>query len=104
MNKTNLELKHYCSDFINIRKVLSKIGARKEVVKRQIDYFFDLPKKPEGISPRLKLRIEGKIKTLIYYERPDFVKAKDTTSDVKLYDVKDNNLLINCMKGVAFSY
>lgn len=93
MNKTNLELKHYCSDFVNVRKVLSKMGAKKEVVKRQVDYFFELPKKLGGTSPRLKLRIEEKIKTLIYYERPDFVKAKDTTSDIKLYDVKDNDLL-----------
>ncbi len=72
---------------------MSKIGAKKEVVKRQIDYFFELPKKAGATSPRLKLRIEGKVKTLIYYERPDFVKAKDTTSDIKLYDVEDNNLL-----------
>ena len=93
MNETNLELKHYCSDFVNVRKVLSKMGAQKEVVKRQVDYFFELPKKLGGTSPRLKLRVEGKAKTLIYYERPDFVKAKDTTSDIKLYDVKDNNLL-----------
>jgi len=93
MNKTNLELKHHCSDFVSVRKVLSKIGAKKEVVKRQVDYFFELPNKRGGTSPRLKLRVEGKVKTLIYYERPDFVKAKDTTSDIKLYDVKDNNLL-----------
>jgi adenylate cyclase class IV len=41
----------------------------------------------------LKLRIEGKVKTLVYYERPNFVKAKDTTSDVKSYSVADNELL-----------
>ena len=93
MNKTNLELKHYCTDFVGVRKVLSKIGAKKEVVKRQVDYFFELPQKTGNTSPRLKLRVEGKLKTLIYYERPDFVKAKDTTSDIKLYDVKDNDLL-----------
>lgn len=69
------------------------MGAKKEVVKSQVDYFFELPKKSRTTSPRLKLRIEGKVKTLIYYERPDFVKAKDTTSDIKLYDVKDNDLL-----------
>lgn len=93
MNKTNLELKHQCSDFVNIRKVLGKIGAKKKVVKRQVDYFFELPNKIGSTSPRLKLRVEGKLKTLIYYERPDFVKAKDTTSDIKLYDVKDKELL-----------
>ena len=93
MNKTNLELKHYCSYFVNVRKVLSKIGAKKDVVKRQVDYFFELPNKTGSVSPRMKLRVEGRVKTLIYYERPDFVKAKDTTSDIKLYNVKDNNLL-----------
>ena len=45
MNKTNLELKHHCTDFVGVRKVLSIIGAKKEVVKRQVDYFFGLPRK-----------------------------------------------------------
>jgi len=92
MNKTNLELKHYCSDFANVRKVLSKMGAKKEVVKRQKDYFFFLPTNV-GVSPRLKLRIEGKTKTLVHYERPDFIKGKDTVADVKLYSVTDAELL-----------
>jgi adenylate cyclase class IV len=91
MNKTNLELKHYCSDFAKIRNVLKQIGVTKEVVKNQKDYFFNLSENNRG--GRLKLRIEGKTRTLIYYERPDFVKAKDTTSDVKLYNVVDNELL-----------
>jgi adenylate cyclase class 2 len=91
MNKINLELKHYCYDFNKVRKVLKEIGATKEVVKNQKDYFFNLP--DSNTAGRLKLRIEGKIKTLVYYERPDFVKAKDTTSDVKLYSVTDNELL-----------
>lgn len=91
MNKTNLELKHYCSDFSKVRTVLKQMGAIKEVVKNQKDYFFNLPK--ENASGRLKLRIEGKEKTLVYYERPDFVKAKDTTSLVKLYTIADNEFL-----------
>lgn len=91
MNKTNLELKHYCSDFSKVRMALKQLGATKEVVKNQKDYFFNLPK--ENISGRLKLRIEGKKKTLVYYERPDFVKAKDTTSLVKLYSISDNEFL-----------
>jgi len=91
MNKTNLELKHYCSDFSKIRNVLKQIGATKEVVKNQKDYFFNLPS--DNNSGRLKLRIEGKIKTLVYYERPDFVKAKDTISNTKLYNVTHKELL-----------
>lgn len=93
MYKINLELKHHCNNFVNVRKILSKIGAKKEVVKRQIDYFFELPIKTKSTSPRLKLRVEGRSKTLIYYKRPGFIKGKDTISDVKLYNVKDNNLL-----------
>lgn len=90
MNKTNLELKHYCTDFAKVRDVLKKLGAKKEIVKNQKDYFFNLPQNSSG---RLKLRIEGKVKTLVYYERPDFVNAKDTTSKVQLYSVADNQLL-----------
>jgi len=93
MNKTNLELKHYCSDFKKVRAVLKELGAEKDIVKKQKDYFFELPVSKNKNSPRLKLRVEGKKKTLVYYERPDFVKAKDTASQVKLYDVKDEQLL-----------
>jgi len=92
MNKTNLELKHYCSDFKKIRETLKEIGAKKEIAKNQKDYFFNLPNKAQK-NPRFKLRIEGKKQTLVYYERPNFVKGKDTASVVKLYDVKDKQLL-----------
>lgn len=101
MNKINLELKHYCSDFNKVRQVLKQIGAKKEIVKKQKDYFFELPKKKDASSPRLKLRIEGKKQTLVYYERPDFSKAKSTTSDVKLYDVKDRELLLFLDKALG---
>lgn len=93
MDKTNIELKHYCTDFKKVRAVLKEIGAKKEVVKTQKDYFFELPKNADKVSPRLKLRIEGDTKTLIYYQRPDFTKTKDAVADVKLYEVKDNQLL-----------
>jgi len=102
MNKTNLELKHYCADFKKIRKFLKKIGASKEIVKTQKDYFYNLPKTKENNSGRLKLRIEGDKFFLVYYERPDFVKAKETTSQVKLLTVKDDELLpfLNEVLGV----
>lgn len=92
MNKTNLELKHLCSDFSAVRKILKIIGAKKEVVKIQKDFFFELPKK-QGANPRLKLRIENKEETLIYYDRPDFKKGKETNAKIKLYEVKDKELL-----------
>ena len=102
MNKTNLELKHYCTDFKKVRGVLEEFGAEKEIVKKQKDYFFELPVAQNKNSPRLKLRVEGKKKTLVYYERPDFVKAKDTASQVKLYEVKDEQLqgLLTAALGV----
>ncbi len=93
MNKTNIELKHHCADFKKVRVVLKELGAEKEIVKNQKDYFFELPKDKKKISPRLKLRIEGDTKTLIYYERPDFTKTKDAVADVKLYVVNDTQLL-----------
>jgi adenylate cyclase class 2 len=92
MNQNNLELKHFCSDFAAIRKVLLEIGASKDVIKTQKDYFFELPKPKTG-NPRLKLRIENEIEKLIYYDRPEFKKGKDTASKIKLYEVKDKNLL-----------
>lgn len=61
-SKTNLELKHYCPDFNKIRTVLKKIGAKKFVVKKQKDYFFNLPEIKGKQSPRLKLRIENLLK------------------------------------------
>ncbi len=91
MNKVNLELKCYCPDFSKVRNVLKQIGAKKEIVKNQKDYFFELPASKKN-SPRLKLRIEGKDKTLVYYERPDFTKNKGAVADIKLYDVNDNDL------------
>lgn len=42
---------------------------------------------------KLKLRIENKQQTLVYYERSDFQKIEDITSDVKLYNVNDKQLL-----------
>lgn len=101
MNKTNLELKHYCDDFPKIRAILKEIGAKKIIVKNQKDYFFNLPVLNKTKNPRLKLRIEGENQSLIYYERPQFVKGKDVASDIKLYDVKDKQLLPFLVKSLG---
>jgi adenylate cyclase, class 2 len=93
MNSANLELKHYCADFVKVRKVLTKIGAVKETVKTQKDFFYNLPKAKEEKSGRLKMRVEGGKKRLVYYERPEFVKGKETVSLVKLFTVQDDKLL-----------
>lgn len=94
MNKTNLELKHYCPDFKPVREILKQLGVKKELVKKQKDYFFNLPVNKKQYSGRLKMRLEASKKTLIYYERPDFMKGKETAADIKLYEVKDKNLLV----------
>lgn len=69
------------------------LGATREVVKKQKDYFFNLPKQGGNKNPRLKLRIENSSKMLIYYERPNFTKSKNNIADIKLYSVIDNELL-----------
>ncbi|MEZ4156952.1 MAG: class IV adenylate cyclase [Candidatus Paceibacterota bacterium] len=93
MDKANLELKHRCFKFPEIRDALREIGATKVATKKQKDYFFNLPRDARKNSPRLKLRIENKQQELIYYERPNFNKAKGAVADIKLYPVKDEQLL-----------
>ena len=89
MNKTNLELKHFCPNFNKIRFLLKELGAKKEITKTQTDYFFDTV----NLKARLKLRVEGKKQLLVYYERPDFAEGKSATAKIKLYEVKDHKLL-----------
>ncbi len=93
MEKTNLELKHRCDDFVGIRNALRELGARKEHIVKQKDYFFNLPAKNHRPPPRLKLRFEGSRRTLIYYERPNFTKTTGAVADIKLYAVRDSKLL-----------
>lgn len=98
-NKLNLELKYFCPNFSPIRQVLSEIGATKHKTVKQKDYFFDLP--TNKINPRLKLRIEGKNQTLVYYERPDFEANKANPAKVILYPIKDKKFLIFLSKTLG---
>jgi len=91
--KQNLELKHYCNDFKGVRKTLKKLGAVKEVVKKQKDYFFDLSQKKKRQKARLKLRIENANMSLVYYERPDFIANKDTKADIALLEANNATLV-----------
>jgi predicted adenylyl cyclase CyaB len=91
--KLNLELKHFCDDFRKVRQVLTSIGAEKEEIKKQKDYFFNTPKLQGKTNPRLKLRIEGEKKTLIYYERPAFSAGTDTQSVVEILNISDVHTL-----------
>ena len=99
--KYNLELKHYCPDFDSVRKILRELGAKKEMIKNQKDYFFNLPMLKDKTSPRLKLRIEKSKQTLVYYERPDFMDGKSVTADIGLYEVKDKQLLPFLQKSLG---
>lgn len=91
--KQNLELKHFCDDFKQVRKTLKNLGAKKDIVKNQKDYFFDLPQEKKKQKARLKLRIENKEMSLVYYERPDFVAGKDTSADIALLQANEDVLL-----------
>ena len=90
--KQNLELKHRCDDFTQIRTVLADIGARKETVKQQKDYFFHLPKERIASGARMKLRTEEGVMSLVYYERPDFTADSDTSADIALLPAGETTL------------
>lgn len=84
ISKQNLELKHFCDDFGKVRELLKQWGAKKEVIKNQKDYFFDLSPQKKKQNARLKLRIEKEEMSLVYYERPNFIVGKDTFADIVL--------------------
>jgi len=89
-SKVNLELKYLIKDFRPIRKILRDIGARKIETKFQKDYFFNLPRNEDKKAPaRLKLRIEKKTKTFVFYRRPTFSDISSTSADVTLLASKD---------------
>ena len=92
-SKANLELKHHCPDFKKIREVLKNIGAKKCGIRKQKDYFFNLAKVKGKVQPRLKLRVENKTMTLVYYERPDFSSVQETLANVMLYPIADRKFL-----------
>lgn len=93
MQRINIELKHYCNDFVPIREILKKNGATNLGTVFQKDYFFNLPQGNYSIEPRLKLRIENGKQTLVFYRRGNFKQDSSNLADVHLYEVKDDKLL-----------
>ena len=92
-SKINLELKYFCKDFMPIRKVLRNLGARKIIVKKQKDYFFNLPtSKDKKITPRLKFRVDDTY-ALIFYKRKSFSSKGNTPSKVSIQFFKEANLV-----------
>lgn len=101
-SKVNLELKYFCKDFVPVRTVLKEIGAKKIIIKKQKDYFFNLPhNKKSDIPARFKLRIENGKQTLIYYRRPDFSSTSSTPADIVLFPVKNSKLLSFLIKALG---
>lgn len=93
-SKINLELKYFCKDFNPIRNVLRSIRAKKESVKKQKDYFFNLPKsKNSKIPARLKLRISDGKQSLVFYRRPEFSVTSATSADAIILHIKDKDML-----------
>ncbi len=100
--KTNLELKHFCKDFKPIRVVLRSIGAKKESVEKQKDYFFNLPKnKKEKIPAHLKLRTSSGKQTLVFYRRPDFSTKNAALADIAFLPIKDKKTLSFLSKSLG---
>jgi predicted adenylyl cyclase CyaB len=95
-SKINLEHKHRAKNFPGIRKTLTQLGAKKIVVKKQKDYFFNVPN-----NGRMKLRLENKTQWLIFYKRPDFTNKKGTEAKIELYKVKDKQLLSFLKKSLG---
>lgn len=93
MQKINLELKHFCSNFTPIRRILKKDGVRNLGIVFQKDYFFNLPSTNSPIKPRLKLRIEKGKQELIFYKRGNFKKNIANPAQIYVYKVKDKELL-----------
>lgn len=100
--KINLELKYFCKNFKPVRKVLRSIGAKKESIKKQKDYFFNLPKeKTSKIPARFKLRASNGEQRLVFYRRPVFSAANMTPSDVIVLPIKDKEILYLLSKALG---
>ncbi|MCH6551994.1 MAG: CYTH domain-containing protein [Planctomycetes bacterium] len=86
----NRELKHYCPDFRQVRRVLRSLGARREPPRTQVDTYYRLPHQLQGQPGprwRLKLRVERGRRTLVHYA--DAYDADVRTVRYALADVTD---------------
>ena len=79
----NLEIKAVAPDLARHRRVLRRLGAKKQPLLRQTDWYFKVP------AGRLKLRAFGAQRSaqLIVYFRPD--KRAARTSDFQCLPVRD---------------
>ena len=84
----NREIKAYCPDFTPVRQVLRDSGATFIEAKEQEDYYYHLPELGvEKGTRRLKLRVEGEKKELIYYR--DYQETATRVSQFQLWQMPD---------------
>ena len=88
----NREIKAYCPDFGPVRDVLLDGGATFIGVKEQVDHYYELPRGGvEDGTRRLKLRVEGERRELIYYR--DYQEADARVSRFQLWPMPDQGLM-----------
>ena len=84
----NREIKAYCPDFAPVRQVLRDYMATFVEAKQQVDYYYHLPAlADEEGTRRLKLRVEGEKRELIYYQ--DHQESDTRVSRFQLWQIRD---------------
>ena len=90
-DRINREIKAYCQDFVPVRQVLQDSGATFIGVKEQVDYYYDLPRGGvEDGTRRLKLRVEGERRELIYYR--DYQETDTRVSQFQLWQMPNDEV------------
>ena len=88
----NREIKAHCPDFNPIRQLLREDGATFIETKEQVDYYFHLPDLEEDSGRRrLKLRVEGEKRELIYYR--DYQENDTRVSQFQLWQMPDHEVI-----------
>ena len=88
----NREIKAYCPDFAPVRQILRDSGAIFIETKEQVDHYYHLPElEEEKGTRRLKLRMEGEKKELIYYR--DYQEKDTRVSQFQLWPMPDHKII-----------
>ena len=90
--RLNREIKAYCPDFAPVRQFLRDCGATFIEAKDQVDYYYHLPEfGEEKEQRRLKLRVEGEKRELIYYQ--DYQEIDSRVSQFQLWQMPDHKVI-----------